>query len=226
MRSAEVVMAFTALMYAKVGAFAPHWKRSFSSNRMALTALPTIEQLSKDPFMKQVSHASEIVPLLSMEENEELSAMLQAQLSHSDGIRGFFVNYLTGEGYTAADAAGVPPPLMSAIKTVSDRKDLISLACMNVIMPTAMSTMHTDGSLQQSSAKTAQRGIKVLNYLATLSPEEVKHFCEAITAAAARDDESDDDDAKVLYWTKFFANYGYEAQQRQDILSAIGSINC
>ena len=53
--------------------------------------------------MKQIGHAETIIKLLSQnkeekndeEEDSSLEKLLTAQLSHSDGIRGFFVNYLT-----------------------------------------------------------------------------------------------------------------------------------
>jgi hypothetical protein len=244
MRITQAVLSlFAGIIYSsRVGAFTitSLQQPSISSSRNGINAtptstslkaeassLPTIEQLSTDPFMKQVSHAAEIVPLLSMEAKQEegdedaVSVMLQAQLSHSDGIRGFFVNYLTGEGDTAADALEVPAPLASAIQTVSDREDLISLASMNVIMPTAMSSMHTDAGLQQASAKTARRGIIVLKYLATLAPEEVKPTVGAILLAAT---DAESADPNVAYWKKFFTNYGYEEQQLKDISTAIGTI--
>lgn len=212
-----------ALLGTIVGGFAPRWTRSSLLTKKGLSALPGIEQLSKDPFMKQVGYASEIVPLLSMEENDELLIMLEAQLSHPDGIRGFFVSYLTGEGTTVADAPQIPPPLASALKSVPDQQDLLSLASMNVIMPTAMSTMHTDKILQESSAKTALRGIKVLNYLATIYHNEVKSICHAILAAASADASSDE--IQAAYWKKFFVSYGYQDQQKQDISSAFLSID-
>ncbi len=98
--------------------------------------------------MKQVGHASEVVTLLGRIHNDQdqdeqgsaveltdstvdegfLVDLLKAQLSHSDGIRGFFVSYLTGDGVTAADADNVPPPLIDAMNSVvSD--ELVSLAC-------------------------------------------------------------------------------------------------
>ena len=217
-------MVSIALLGPRIGAFAPRWTRSFSIVRTALSALPSIEQLSNDPFMKQVGHASDIIPMLSMEENDELLIMLEAQLSHSDGIRGFFVCYLTGEGTTVADAPHIPPPLASALKSVPGQKDLISLASMNVIMPTAMSTMHTDKMLQDSSARTARRAIKVLNYLANVYPDEVNSTCHAIVAAADAAESSDD--IQVTSWQNFFDNYGYEDQQRRDIRLTIVSIDC
>lgn len=199
----------------------PLGARQFARNAAILQAMPTIDQLSKDPFMKQVSYAAEIVPLLSTEEDEHLSELLKAQLSHSDGIRGFFVNYLTAKGETSADSTVVPPPLVSAMQTVQDRNDLISLASMNVIMPTAMSTMHTDDTLQASSARTAERGIRILKHLATLDPDGVKPVCTAILAATSDSKETTGD---VEYWRKFFANYGYEERQKTDISAAIGAI--
>jgi hypothetical protein len=212
-----------ALLGTRISAFAPRWTKSFSIARTALSALPSIEQLSNDPFMKQVGHASNFVPLLSMEENDELLIMLEAQLSHPDGIRGFFVCYLTGEG-TTVDVPHIPPPLASALNSVPGQKSLVSLASMNVIMPTAMSTMHTDKMLQHSSAKTARRGIKILNYLAKVYPDEVKSTCHAIVAAAEAAESSDD--IPVTYWQNFFDNYGYEDQQRRDIRLTIVSNDC
>ena len=46
------------------------------------TSLPSLEQLSSDPFMKQVNYAFEIVPLLGEGKNhdEDLKEMITAQL--------------------------------------------------------------------------------------------------------------------------------------------------
>lgn len=79
--------------------------------------------------MKQVSHASEIVPLLKDDPPEDLAEKLAAQLSHSDGIRGFFVTYLTGQGKdTPADKDVVPEALLNAIQA-ANQTDLVPLAC-------------------------------------------------------------------------------------------------
>ena len=80
--------------------------------------------------MKQVSYASKIVELLqeNKEENqEELRQMLVSQLSHSDGIRGFMVTYLTGET-SPADNPTVPEVLKEAMAQV-DANELVPLAC-------------------------------------------------------------------------------------------------
>ena len=69
---------------------------------------------------------------------------------------------------------------------------------MNVIMPTAMSTMHTDPTLIESSAKTAKRGKKVLCSLK--DRQETKNQIKAILSAvfSVRNNvESDSADVKV-----------------------------
>ena len=92
--------------------------------------------------MKQVGYASEIVPLLeksSSDENKqaEVTELLKAQLSHSDGIRGFFVIYLTGTSSTSSNSSGIqekedndqiPKSLLDAMNTV-ESDELVSLAC-------------------------------------------------------------------------------------------------
>lgn len=78
--------------------------------------------------MSQVSHAANLVERLSSDSSndnkEELVERLAAQLSHSDGIRGFFVTYLTADG----DLDEVPAPLVKAM-TRCNPDNLIPLAC-------------------------------------------------------------------------------------------------
>jgi len=187
---------------------------------LSSTALPTIEQLSSDPFMKQMAYGSEIVSLLGDNETDEklLSDMIAAQLSHSDGIRGFFVTYLTGEGPSPADSDEMPKPLMVSIQQIEDKRELISLACMNVIMPTGMITMHTDEDLSKSSALTAMRGKIVARSL--MEENEMKEQCAAILAVAT-DVQKDSDDKNVKYWIQFFEKWGYGPKQKEAIAAAV-----
>ena len=91
--------------------------------------------------MKQLSYAAEICSLLEGSSasstddntrNDELaSELLRATLSHSDGIRGFFATYLTGEGDdTAADREEIPEPLVGGMLE-SDMDVLVPLACVS-----------------------------------------------------------------------------------------------
>ena len=117
--------------------FSRRWSSS-SSHKLAASesdaTLPTIEQAAKDPFMAQLSHAGEICALLEKSDGKAstlASDLLAAQLPHSDGIRGFFATYLTGEGDgTAADREEVPEPLAGAMRKAGMNL-LVPLACVS-----------------------------------------------------------------------------------------------
>ena len=175
------------------------------------------------------------------EQQQQLKESLLAQLSHSDGIRGFMVSYLTGEGDdTVADEEEIPAILYKVLQEQGKKNpdELIPLACecvfvfwmlstisfclltlclffpalsipffvsgMNVVMPTAMVTMHQNEEQSASSKKTAQRGIRVWKALKTF-PESIAN-AQAIRAVATAgkdnltDDDDDDDmvDAKLV----------------------------
>ena len=188
--------------------------------RLDASQLPTLEQLSKDPFMQQVQYGSELSNALLEDPgdlpSDGLKDLLRAQLSHSDGIRGFMVSYLTVED-SNQESFEVPNILVEALReqAQSNPDDLIPLACMlhytyfdslrtlmkfscdspfrifpiyetkvmNVIMPTAMSTMHEQEELRQSSASTAERGLCVLKTLTGQNPL-VEDNARAILAVA------------------------------------------
>lgn len=127
------------------------------------------------------------------------------------------MQYLTSDAF---DAENIPRALCDALQQVSAKEELISLACMNVIMPTAMKTMHQDPNLQEASAKTAKRGIKILNYLLTLYPQQVKNTCNDVMQATR---EAQEEGTHNPYWRQFFANYGYGADQIRDIAQVMES---
>lgn len=175
--------------------------------------------------MTQVSHSELLVPLLKKDsqvlEQDEVVARLKAQLSHSDGIRGFFVTYLTGVGdNTPADESSIPQALVAAMEA-ADPSDLIPLACMNVVMPTGMITMHQDPELSAQSKKTADRASRLLASMKTNA--EVQKTCDAILAVAT-DSQGQVSNESFEYWTKFFKNWGYKDAQKIDIATAIRSV--
>lgn len=188
------------------------------------SALPTVEMLRKDPFMKQVGYGAQLASVLNGDMDsateEQMTDLLTAQLSHSDGIRGFFVSYLTAGDGAVEDEFVIPTPLTTAMTKV-DQEELVPLACMNVIMPTAMVTMHTDSRLSESSSKTAARGAK---FLMTLKDNaEVQRNMKAIYAVATGDSSSDDQ-GKIEYWQDFFKKWGYAEQQSKDIAAAARNV--
>jgi len=174
------------------------------------------------------------------EENEvnqqQIFKILKAQLSHSDGIRGFFVSYLTSpeevEGNEIDDIADddvvVSPTLIAAME-VANKEELIPLACKNIVMPTGMITMHKDPEQSSESRKTAQRGKKVLASLRALSSshnEDIVKSCRAIHAVATSENKDlqkdiDHEEHEIKYWTGFFKKWGYENRQKKDIAEAI-----
>jgi len=89
--------------------------------------------------MKQVQYSAQIIPVLFFDENTDSTSttsgisdetklqLLATQLSHSDGIRGFMVSYLTME--SSHDDTSVPKLLQDAMAKVTNRKDLVLLAC-------------------------------------------------------------------------------------------------
>ena len=68
--------------------------------------------------------------LLEENPSDNLKDLLQAQLSHSDGIRGFMVSYLTTESEEEVDLS-TPDILVEALREQVQSKpdDLIPLAC-------------------------------------------------------------------------------------------------
>ena len=69
---------------------------------------------------------------------------------------------------------------------------------MNVIMPTAMVTMHQDADLSANSAKTAERGVRILRALKDIS--EVRENAQASLTVATNSsvEGSVNDDPKLV----------------------------
>ena len=189
--------------------------------------------------MKQVSYSEEIVSELAKDPNgAEIQEKLTAMLSHADGIRGFFVTYLTLESSALEDDDDeIPPSLFSAMMK-ANAEDLVPLACMNVVMPTAMITMHQDMELSAQSRITAERGYRVLRALYRNQEyparDAVRENCQAILTVATldgsdattttTDTQSTNNDAELItYWSDFMDKWGYKGIQKRDIAQAMKS---
>jgi len=205
--------------------------------------------------MKQVGYGSELAVALKKlrgtteAEQASLRASLEAQLSHSDGIRGFMVAYLTGidsdgDSDSANGIADETDPeilletLHGLLASPSNSDDLVSLMCMNVVMPVAMITMHQDPALSEASRMTAARGGRLLASVFGASPS-IRSNASAIRAAANggsgdtnKDSDSDSDSASdndvdpklVDYWTEFFGKWGYQDAQTKDIAATMNEL--
>eukprot|EP00519_Triparma_laevis_P004155 CAMPEP_0182509958 /NCGR_PEP_ID=MMETSP1321-20130603/27770_1 /TAXON_ID=91990 /ORGANISM="Bolidomonas sp., Strain RCC1657" /LENGTH=122 /DNA_ID=CAMNT_0024716341 /DNA_START=170 /DNA_END=535 /DNA_ORIENTATION=+ len=122
--------------------------------------------------MSHVNLSSRLVPLLTSSSAvmaSSLKKILKEQLKNSEGIRGFFVAYLTGEG----EDIRVPNILEEAIMECENVEELIELSIMNVIMPTAQAChfslslnpeteeLEGNATMMKSSLLTAEKGVKV-----------------------------------------------------------------
>eukprot|EP00520_Triparma_pacifica_P013244 CAMPEP_0118632010 /NCGR_PEP_ID=MMETSP0785-20121206/210_1 /TAXON_ID=91992 /ORGANISM="Bolidomonas pacifica, Strain CCMP 1866" /LENGTH=201 /DNA_ID=CAMNT_0006522739 /DNA_START=155 /DNA_END=757 /DNA_ORIENTATION=+ len=199
------------------------------STKLRVKALPPIDRVLKAPFMEQVKIGVLTTQGLESEDlvdssTSSLEDVLRAQLQTSDGIRGFFVSYLT------RDSPPVPPPplLYDAIAKVEDAKDLVDLSIVNVIMPAAQSayfekqareTVEEDAmegsnvSMAKTSALTMQHGkeiIKVLVELSSASPKFDRVNTEIANVIEAAQSPSPPFPPQIQRWVDFFDKWGYD----------------
>uniref|UniRef100_A0A7S1ZUM6 Uncharacterized protein n=2 Tax=Trieres chinensis TaxID=1514140 RepID=A0A7S1ZUM6_TRICV len=206
-----------------------------SSTSLGYRNLPSLEQVSNDPFSEQIYHASEIMSILKSnqeivskaqdksflesEEEQMISELMCAQFSHPDGIRGFFTTYLTGEGDALADMEDVPKPLRDAMKQ-ANLEDLASLACMNVIVPIASMSKLSDSTLVANAAHTAERAKHILRNMR--GSVNVIRNCAAIyiVAMGIGDKNPEGHNELILFWNDLFAASNFTDKQKEDIASA------
>merc|ERR1712071_171809 len=160
-------------------------------------------------------------------DEEALASLLKAQLSHSDGIRGFFATYLTSDDEDAAADQEIVPQLLVEAVEAADASVIVPLAFMNVIMPTAMSSLHTDPELQSSAALTANRGVRILSLLSGFQKElvEINRKASIKATSVIIDDDDNIDDERVQYWEKFYKKCGYGDKQKQDIAETMKALS-
>lgn len=159
-----------------------------------------------------VLHPSEGAEV-SEEDSEQLPAVLAGQLTHADGIRGFFACYFTFLVTSTADGSmDIPDALADAVKS-ADPKVLAPMACTNAIMPAAMVSVHQDESLISLSAKTAANGKKILSLLK--GDDVVTSNCRAILSVCEDSEEGEAD--LIKHWKEFFDNSKFEDPQKKAI---------
>ena len=165
------------------------------------------------PTRPSTSSITDTTPLTKDETiaiaTDQLVQLLTAQLSHQDGIRGFFSAYLTGEGQdTTADKEEIPDMLAYAMKR-SNFEYLTYSLCMNLIVPTAMVSVHRkanlEGKLNANSLKMAQNSATVAmrtkRILASLkgSINMVRNWEAIIEAASSMDKRSGKSNSKLVH---------------------------
>ena len=212
--------------------------------------LPDMDELSTAPFMKQVQYGSEMTNALrffsnptasfrSTTERNHMKNLLSAQLSHSDGIRGFMVAYLTVERQIQnvdneeeeeedeeEDSEILIETVCELLQKVNadEVEELVSLMCMNVVMPTAMVSMHTDPDLSTASKLTSIRGTKLLKSTmkcSSLIEDNLNALLEAATITTEETSLSLSSSSLVDYWNEFYDKWGYEDRQKEDIATTM-----
>ncbi|QCS51076.1 hypothetical protein FEK30_16315 (plasmid) [Picosynechococcus sp. PCC 11901] len=93
----------------------------------------------------------------------EILAQMQALLSHRDGVRGFFVSYLTGNSPLADQPPGI---FLDGFTQVAEH--IYEILVKNVAMSTAMAIAHRrngDFNQQQGSERVKTRSLNLLKQL-------------------------------------------------------------
>ena len=140
--------------------------------------------------------------------DESKNGSITAILSHSNGIRGFFVNYLTDESLNFPEKK-LPPVIMDAHGSNSMSRDFLRIIKMNFIMPTAMVVTHAEQNNEvalESSEVTARRAATVLWATASVS-STVREEVSAARVAASGD--IGNKDPIVEFWKRFYSKWGY-----------------
>merc|ERR1712070_103537 len=154
---------------------------------------------------------------------------LSNMLATSNGARGFFVNWLTGDEYDLADRQGARA-LITALATAQDAPMVSELMVMNVAMPAATAAAHRrndDAENESRSQRTSKRAALIVRTLMPekqpwLPPEYDGLFAAtqaALAGSDARADRSEDEER----WARFLQRWGYDEEQLQAILDALST---
>ena len=92
---------------------------------------------------------------------------------------------------------------------------------MNVIMPTAMMTMHDNAEAAASSKITSLRGQRLLQSVVEFSPRIPRNI-QAIQQAAGMTNPADS--TLIEFWQDFYLKWGYKEQQKKDIVTVMRGI--
>lgn len=180
--------------------------------------LPKLEDLQGVDFRRVVANFAPSI-CQGLERDDPAVAPLLAELFRtSDGVRGFFVNYLTDPSLTKPDCAEPPAALLDAISGAADTQMLSELMVMNVVMPSATSMSHLrngDTEAAEGSRLTAKRASALVSsatlkraraeMLAVLAVCEGQGPCSMVT------------EERLTFWSEFCDRWQYDEQQRQMI---------
>ncbi|WP_338441409.1 hypothetical protein VZG28_11935 [Synechococcus elongatus IITB4] len=147
--------------------------------------------------------------LLALEPTDTVTQAIAQLVASRDGARGFFVTYLTSEEPWADQP---PPALIAALRSQSMYVE--DLMVRNLAMSTAMVLTHernADPAMAAQSQRVSRRSAEHLRQLESPSLRQLlQDLQQSLTGAGA--------------FTDFLDRWGYDAEQRAAIASAIAPL--
>ena len=138
--------------------------------------------------------------------DEVLADRIAPLVRDRDGARGFFVVALAGDSVLMDR---LPDGVILALRQAGD--GVVDLTVLNLAMSTAMVVHHgRQGDLEQQS-RSGRVQLRALELLRVLEPMAVKGRLEQLLAGTRGDGED----------CAFLDRWGYDAEQRQEIASAV-----
>jgi hypothetical protein len=179
--------------------------------------LPSLDEVVAADFRVVVGTVAPPICKAIEADDPAVGPLLDALFATSDGVRGFFVNYLTDPSLSKPDEPQPPTVLTDAMRKAPAQM-LSELMVMNVVMPSATSMSHLrngDASAAEGSRLTARRASALVScagleqvrsdMLAVLAVCEGNGPCSAVS------------EERLLFWGEFCDRWQYDEQQRQVI---------
>jgi hypothetical protein len=183
------------------------------------STLPSLDEVRAAAADFRLAVQSVSPPLCDAIERDDpaVGPLLKELFATSDGVRGFFVNYLTDPTLSKPDAAEPPRALLDAM-SAAPAAMLSELMVMNVVMPSATSMVHLrNGDEEQAAGSrlTARRASALVSS-GNIEPVRgdmlaVLAVCEGNGPCTAVPEE------RLIFWSQFCDRWKYDEVQRQMI---------
>jgi hypothetical protein len=160
-------------------------------------------------FPQAIALTEEILALPTTPDDGVQARAIAALLQTSNGARGFFVTFLTGESLLAdAPTAGILQALRSAPMMVAD------LMAKNLAMSTAMQLTHQANGDADQAAGSARVQARSRALIAALQLPALQTELQQLQASAT---------TNTGEYAEFLARWGYDAEQRQAIQQVVAA---
>jgi len=229
----------------------PHLAMSFSAGPLAAFAAPRVKQayasaaaspyshLQTAPFEECLAAAPFFCDQVQQHpaklEDEEISAGLLCLLSSSNGLRAFFLSYLSDPDFTVADSTPPPSSLLTSLDTVcstaSATKFVSQLLLQNIAMPVASTVAHRRASSSEGEAaatRSYRRAALLAGFIASSGSEDAVALPRVLRTEQAAFASSlqyemtgGASGEKDFLWIGSIARWAYDQEQLTAIAEAI-----